>query len=58
MREKRTGEVLKKWNIEFSGAGRDDPKGFLGDRYEFKQSYGLTLEDVVKALPTVLDVDT
>ena len=57
IREKRMGELLKKWHIEFRGRGREDLECFLKNLYECKQSYGLSLKDAIRALPAVLDGD-
>ena len=55
LREKQTCEILARWRIAFKGDYKKDPEGFLTNLYECKQSYGLSLDDIIKALPSVLD---
>ena len=54
-KEKRTSELLSKWHISFKGDRKRDPESFIVDLTNCKETYKLTLDEIVKALPSVLD---
>ena len=55
IKEKRTSELLSKWHISFKGEKRKDPGSFIADLTNCKETYKLTLNEIVKALPSALD---
>ena len=55
IKEKRTSELLSKWHISFKGEKRKDPESFIADFTNCKESYKLTLDEIVKTLRSVLD---
>ena len=55
IKEKRTVELLSKWHISFKGEKRKDPESFIADLTNCKETYKLTLDEIVKALPSALD---
>ena len=55
IKEKRTSELLSKWHISFKGEKRKDPKSFIADLTNCKETYKLTLDEIVKALSSALD---
>ena len=55
IKEKRTSELLSKWHISFKGEKRKDPESFIADLTNCKETYKLTLDEIVKALPSALD---
>ena len=54
-REKRTTELFVKWHITFKGYRKRDPEGFLANLTRCKKTYELNLDEIIKALPSVLD---
>ena len=54
-KEKRTSELLSKWHISFKGDRKRDPESFIADLTNCKETYKLTLDEIVKALPLALD---
>ena len=54
-REKRTTELFVKWHITFKGDRKRDPEGFLANLTRCKETYELNLDEIIKALPSVLD---
>ena len=56
-REKRTTELFWKWHISFKGDRKRDPEGFLANLTRCKETYELNLDEIIKALPSVLDDD-
>ena len=55
IKEKRTCELLSKWHISFKGEKGKDPESFIADLTNCKETYKLTLDEIVKALPSALD---
>ena len=55
VKEKRTSELLPKWHISFKGQKRKDPESFIADLTNCKETYKLTLDEIVKALPSALE---
>ena len=55
IKEKRTSELLSKWHISFKGEKRKDLESFIADLTNCKETYKLTLDEIVKALPSALD---
>ena len=49
-KEKRTTELLSKWHISFKGDRKRDPESFIVDLTNCKETYKLTLDEIVKAL--------
>ena len=56
-REKRTTELFGKWHISFKGDRKMDPEGFLANLTRCKETYELNFDEIIKALPSVLDDD-
>ena len=54
-KEKRTSELLSKWHISFKGDRKRDPESFTADLTNCKETYKLTIDEIVKALPSALD---
>ena len=54
-KEKRTSELLSKWHIFCKGDRKRDPESFIVDLTNCKETYRLTLDEIVKALPSALD---
>ena len=54
-KEKRKSELLSKWHISFKGDRKRDSESFISDLTNCKETYKLTLDEIVKALPSVLD---
>ena len=55
IKEKRTSELLSKWHISFKGEKREDPESFIADLTNCKETYKLSLDEMVKALPSAFD---
>ena len=55
IKEKRTSELLSKWQISFKGEKRKDPESFIVELTNCKETYKLTLDEIVKTLPSALD---
>ena len=53
--EKRPSELLSKWHISFKGEKRKDPESFIADLTICKETYKLTLDEIVKDLQSALD---
>ena len=54
VREKRTTDLLAKWHVEFKGSRRHEPEEFLCNLEECRNVHGMTFEDILKALPSIL----
>ena len=58
IQEKRTSDLLSKWHISFKGEKRKNPKSFIADLTNCKETYKLTLDEIVKVLPSALDEES
>ena len=54
-KENRTSELLSMWHISFKGDRKRNPESFIADLTNCKETYKLTLDEIVKALPSALD---
>ena len=55
IKKKRTSELLSKWHISFKGEKSKDLECFIADLTNCKETYKLTLDEIVKGLPSALD---
>ena len=53
-RQNQIANLLKNWDLSFSGKSSEDPEIFLSRLQEFAQVYSLTNEDLFKSLPAIL----